>query len=473
MSVTNKPRCNHSRALVHQAVAILPRLAKHLIVGSGAIVLAGCDVSTPTAELSVKASPPPAIPRTLYEGLRVIVQIRDVNDASETAREYSGTPAGDGSGTWLIRLNLEPGHTYSVEANWYASADSANNVSLKIAGQSGSFVTDASGNRVIEPVLDTSYDSDYDCDGVYNITEIEDLTDPLDPNSPVQNTGCAEAPNPPVDQESEPEPDTTEISYAAEVAALQIALSLGDYQAPDMVSIDAAGKCFMMGSPESEIGRQQNEQQHEVCLTRNFSMSKYEITFDQYDRFSVDTTGNFNRFQDRWGRGQQPAIQMTWYDATDYAAWLSEKTGQTYRLPTEAEWEFAARGGTTTPFWTGDKINANQENVYSETGFAGGEPIGVPRRTQTLEVGSLQPNQYGLYDMAGNALEYTCDSYDENNANNAEAPHTCVNIISAGAAKALRGGAYSSQASGVRSAVRNEAITSVDGRLGFRVVREE
>ena len=110
---------------------------------------------------------------------------------------------------------------------------------------------------------------------------------------------------------------------------------------PDMVDIEAG--CFLMGSPKSEAGRYGDERWHRVCVEA-FSMGKYEVTFAEYDRFA-EATGRARPDDEGWGRGRRPIINVSWHDATAYARWLSEETGRAYRLPTEAEWEYAARDG--------------------------------------------------------------------------------------------------------------------------------
>jgi len=130
-------------------------------------------------------------------------------------------------------------------------------------------------------------------------------------------------------------------------------------QGPAMVVIPSGS--FQMGSPAGEPRHDGDEGPvHEVML-HPFAMGRTQVTFDQYDRFAK-ATGRKKPYDRGWGRGERLVIHVSWQDATAYAAWLSDQTGQSYRLPTEAEWEYAARAGTSTPFWTGDCIHTESGN---------------------------------------------------------------------------------------------------------------
>ena len=171
---------------------------------------------------------------------------------------------------------------------------------------------------------------------------------------------------------------------------------------PDMVVIGAGD--FMMGDSSGD-GNDNEKPIHLVKFSHKFALSRYEITFAQYDNFARQT-GRKLPDDEGWGRDQQPVINVTWRDARAYTRWLSKETQLAYRLPTEAEWEDAARAGTTTNYWWGDESIAG----YSQCTDCG-HPLGGK---QPIRVGSLKPNPWGLYDLNGNVDEWVIDCYTEN-----------------------------------------------------------
>src|SRR5262249_1040616 len=126
---------------------------------------------------------------------------------------------------------------------------------------------------------------------------------------------------------------------------------------PEMVVVPAGS--FTMGSPDSERNRAKYEgPQHEVTFAQQFAVGRYAVTFEERDACVADGGCNgYNPNDEGWGRGRRPVINVSWNDASAYVAWLSRRTGKSYRLLSEAEREYVARAGTTTPFWWGAAIS--------------------------------------------------------------------------------------------------------------------
>jgi formylglycine-generating enzyme required for sulfatase activity len=220
-------------------------------------------------------------------------------------------------------------------------------------------------------------------------------------------------------------------------------------EGPQMVALP--GGRFQMGSPPSEPGRVDDERQHEVRVAA-FAIGRTEVTFDEYDAFAK-ATGRGRPGDRGWGRGRRPVINVSWHDATAYAEWLSEQTGKAYRLPTEAQWEYAARAGTQTPFWTGECIHTDQANYNGNYDYNScGAKSGV-YRGKTLPVASLEPNPWGLYHMLGNVGEWTCSGY----AKDYKGSEGCIppeRKNNANPPRGVRGGSWNYLPRDVRAAIR-------------------
>jgi formylglycine-generating enzyme required for sulfatase activity len=186
---------------------------------------------------------------------------------------------------------------------------------------------------------------------------------------------------------------------------------------PELVVAPAG--TFTMGSPPSEPGRGIDEEQVRVTIARPFAVGKFAVTFDQWDACVADGGCNGYRPTDMgWGRGNRPVINVGWDDAKAYAAWLSRKTGKTYRLLSEAEREYVTRAGTTTPFWWGSSISPNQANYNGNSTYANG-PKGEYRQ-RTVPVDSFDPNPWGLLNVHGNVGEWMEDCLNDGNQGNPE-----------------------------------------------------
>lgn len=227
-----------------------------------------------------------------------------------------------------------------------------------------------------------------------------------------------------------------------------------------------------MGSPVAEIQRDKNEgPQHKVTI-KSFALGKTEVTFDEYDRFA-NATKRKRPSDQKNGRGNRLVIYVSWKDATAYASWLSEQTGKAYRLPTEAEWEYAARAGTATAFNTGDCINPNQANYRGDFEYSTCRAIVRIRRGKTLPVDELPPNPWGLQHMHGNVFEWTPDCWHVNyyGAPNDGSVWKDGQSGDCGA-RVIRVGGWIDHTRELRSAFRDKQ-KSDDGyyALGFRLAR--
>ncbi len=219
---------------------------------------------------------------------------------------------------------------------------------------------------------------------------------------------------------------------------------------------------FLMGASESDSQASNDEKpQHRVSIARPFAIGRYAVTFDEYDRFCAATRRE-KPGDEGWGRGRRPAINVSWDDAVACAAWLSEQTGRHYRLPTEAEWEYAARAGTATRWSFGNDESALGDYAW----FCGNSD------SKTHPVGEKQPNPWGLYDIHGNVWDWVQDSYHGNYAgapaDGAKRSESCRT-----ADRVIRGGAWLDLPAWLRSANRSGSWPSDRlGTLGFRLAQD-
>lgn len=215
---------------------------------------------------------------------------------------------------------------------------------------------------------------------------------------------------------------------------------------------------FVMGSPESELNRYPDEKQHQVQIKSGFWMGKYEVTFEQYDFFAKHSH-HAKPLDEGWGRGKRPVMNIKWYEATEFAKWLSRKSGHHYRLPTEAEWEYAARAGTTTAYSWGDNPAEFPDFAWNTTNA----------NSQTHPVGLKKPNPWGLYDMHGNVWEWTASTYEEEY----DGSELKGSDFKSRALRSVRGGAWYFYPKGMRSADRRIYSPFLHWPyIGFRLVRD-
>jgi formylglycine-generating enzyme required for sulfatase activity len=238
---------------------------------------------------------------------------------------------------------------------------------------------------------------------------------------------------------------------------------------PEMVVVPAGS--FTMGSPPGEKERGDDEgPQHRVTIAEPFAVGKYEVTFTEWDA-CIDGGGcDGYRPTDSWGRGSQPVIAVSWQDARSYVKWLSDKTGEDYRLLSEAEWEYAARAETTTPFYFGRAISPDQANYNGDYAYDGG-PKGV-YRGKTVPVGSFPANAFGLYDVHGNVWEWVTDCYQGDAYKTHKNYPAMIGGWQDSCNRVVRGGSWYSGPRTLRSAYRYW-FGPVDrvNNVGFRVAR--
>jgi len=207
--------------------------------------------------------------------------------------------------------------------------------------------------------------------------------------------------------------------------------------------------CYTMGSPASELGRNKDERQHRVCI-EGYWMGKYEATNSQWKKFKPDHGAD----------DKYPVTGVSWHDAMRFAQWLSEKSGKKIRLPTEAEWEYAARAGTSTAYFWGDR--GDGRHSYFSDSSDGKKPVG-----------SRRPNAFGLYDMLGNVWEWTASSYDEDYSG----AERQLASLEAGGQRVIRGGSlyaggWNSRLRYVRAATRfGHSPGDRNDDHGFRLAR--
>jgi formylglycine-generating enzyme required for sulfatase activity len=263
------------------------------------------------------------------------------------------------------------------------------------------------------------------------------------------------------------EPDSSNIAPATKHENLLEKNKYKEFGPHKMILVEQ--NCYGIGTDIGYPGYQSDQKQRMVCL-QSYYIDRYEVTFEAYDTFAKET-GRELPNDEEMGRGQRPVINVDWDDAHAYARWASDKYGGNFRLPTEAEWEYACRsGGLEQEFCGGDDP---QEVAVFDT-------------ESTMPVGSKKANALGLYDMSGNAWEMTCSNYDYDwsftNAGYAGSEKVCVDKSRSRHSLVFRGGQWDSKLYEIRSSRRrinafptnaNVGLTeTIIDTLGFRLVRE-
>lgn len=241
--------------------------------------------------------------------------------------------------------------------------------------------------------------------------------------------------------------------------SFQSPLSSGG-KGPEMVVV-SPGK-FTMGNKRRPF----TSPEHKITIDRPYAIGAHEVTFNDYDRYAK-ATGHSLPSDENWGRGNRPVINVSWQDARDYAEWLSGQTGQKYRLASEAEWEFAARGGTDSPFWWGDGSAKGKANCRRGCASEFNSLFSI----SSAPVGNYKANPYGLYDTAGNVGEWVQDCFlgDFTNHRNDARPVQLKNCD----LRVIRGGSMREPLRNITSDYRTGlSERAASKEVGFRLVME-
>lgn len=350
-----------------------------------------------------------------YDPQNIYVIVR-VNSGRE--QRFNATDSG-----WVVQVrDISRGETNTFSISWYERFEERN---LLLARQSQTFLIDSQTEQLEITATYVSEGSDFDCDsdGLSNLVE------------------------------------RREGSAPCEIVSQELVIE------PDMIPIPTG--CFTIGSPVLELERDADEgPQRNICVA-GFNMSRFEITFAQYDAFT-DATSRTPALDDGWGRGNQPVINVSWLDATAFAAWLSAQTGKSYRLPTEAEWEYAARAGTDTEFFTGNSIEPEQANFDSWFTY-NGSARDFLNADRPLEPGRYPPNAFGLFDTHGNLWEWTCSEYESSYSGT---ELLCSESLTG--LRSARGGYWSNPPKFLRSANRTALdVSFANGGTGIRLAMEQ
>jgi formylglycine-generating enzyme required for sulfatase activity len=230
-----------------------------------------------------------------------------------------------------------------------------------------------------------------------------------------------------------------------------------------MVVMPAGG--FWMGADDEQdkFASLLEKPRHRVQFKNSFAIARWPVTFQQWDQYCDANLDAHRPCDSGWGRGRKPVINVSWNDATAYVKWLSQTGDRKFRLPTEAEWEYCCRAGTSSVFATGNSISITQANfLYLDFGDKPG--VGKP-----VDVGSYPPNEFGLYDMHGNVCELVSDVWHDTFAG-APSDGSSWNEPSPSPWRVVRGGGWDGLPRVLRSAFRDwvRRDQRMDN-MGFRI----
>lgn len=241
--------------------------------------------------------------------------------------------------------------------------------------------------------------------------------------------------------------------------------------APELIVIPAGSNTL---GDITKTGIETESPTYSVSISKPFAIGKYEISFDDYD-FYCEETGISKPDDEGWGRGKRPVINITWDEAFYYTKWLSEKTGENYFLPSDAQWEYAARAGTQTSYWWGNEPG----DKLAQCGDCAAihrckDCKDVPLLVEgTAIVGSYKKNPFGLYDVHGNVMEWVADCEHKTNSSKASngSPRRNGNCNR----RLIKDGSWANNVRFIRASVRGTAVDGLDYKsfhVGVRVARE-
>ena len=254
-----------------------------------------------------------------------------------------------------------------------------------------------------------------------------------------------------------PKPGTVQTATGVALPKLKPGQEFKDCKTCPLMVVIPKGK-FVMGAKK---GKRDQKPAHEVTVERDFAIGKFEITFDQWDACKDEGACIDIVSDEGWGRERQPVMNVSWDDARQYVSWLSRRTGQAYSLPSEAQWEYAARANKTTAYAWGDSVGDNRANCKK----CGSEWSGK----QTASVGSFEPNGFGLHDMHGNVWEWTEDCWHSSyrkapDDGSAWTTGSCTMSV-------LRGGSWRDNDRAAQVTTRGRYGMGSRSDFGFRVIR--
>ncbi|MBN8763670.1 MAG: hypothetical protein BGP20_00935 [Thiobacillus sp. 63-78] len=248
--------------------------------------------------------------------------------------------------------------------------------------------------------------------------------------------------------------------------------TLADGTAAPLLAVIPAGT-FEYGAAPMETAPAQDRPRRTALIERGFAIGVFPVTTEEFEVYGR-ATGWRRRMELVWLSGRKPVINIRQTDARDYCAWLSQQTGQRYRLPTEQEWEYACRAGSSSAYPQGDRITPAEALYNTSQGYDAARPR-RPRllsrcfvRCGAMEAGRLHPNRWGLYDMTGNVWEFTASPWTRDHANQPERP-------ASGKPQAVvtKGGSWFDGPEDCRAAARRRRLENeLDLNLGFRVARD-